>query len=248
MGRSSNKKLAIWYFMIIIFNWIHNQLNFIINTNYTLHLKLRLREQRKDDVMKIKDLGTESSSTGGKSTWSRPPVGRFKMNTDGVCPYPMIQADGVERGLAGYAGILRNDRGIWVRGFQGSFNGETKNIVTIELHGIHKGLKLLDKLKLKGSILESDNQAAVDWVNRQNNYRGNSPIINGCWDIIIESRQLKLKNDVAIVHIIGDNANQCADKLADIAAKKQGPYLEIRDLPPEISHLVVKDMKSLIKH
>ena len=52
--------------------------------------------------MKIKDLGTETSSTGGKSTWSRPFVGRFKMNTDGGCSKIIIEDDGVKRGLAGY--------------------------------------------------------------------------------------------------------------------------------------------------
>jgi len=69
-------------------------------------LKLRLGEQIKDDDMKIKDHGTESSSTGGKSTCSRPPVGRFKLNTDGGCSKPIIEDDGVKRGLVGYIGIL----------------------------------------------------------------------------------------------------------------------------------------------
>ncbi|XP_022031345.1 uncharacterized protein LOC110932309 [Helianthus annuus] len=181
-----------------------------------------------------------------RSIWSPPPRGRFKMNTDGACrPTPvgiMLSRDCVvQRGPSGYGGILRDHNGKWIRGFIG-FIG-VADCLTSELHGILKGLEILDEFDLKGAILETDSQAAYEWVTRQGVIRGKSEIIHACWSTIMECRQLIRKNYIDVSLVPGEKANRCADKLADMAIEARYKYLEIKYPPPDLKYLVEKDAK-----
>ncbi|XP_024964456.1 uncharacterized protein LOC112504743 [Cynara cardunculus var. scolymus] len=191
--------------------------------------------EENDDAMKMKAHGTESSyhnlvvhqskqyeSTEPTSVWSLPPAGRFKMNTDAVCNGTK-QSDGVERGPSGYAGILRNDCGEWVRGFQG-FIAST-DIFTAEMYGIYNGLKLLNKPEHRGSILETDHYGASVLLNKPKKYVDKRPIVE-------KSRQLAREYDIAIKYV-PRSRNRCADRLANMAVDKCKKYLDLKKRPQD---------------
>ncbi|GJZ25134.1 polynucleotidyl transferase, ribonuclease H-like superfamily protein 1 [Tanacetum coccineum] len=73
---------------------------------------------------------------------------------------------------------------------------------------------------------------------------GKKKSIHDSWNIIKECRELADKNKITIVHIDGDNANKCADGLANLAIRKQVKYEELEVPPNEIIyHLVSEDAK-----
>ncbi|XP_024995234.1 uncharacterized protein LOC112528439 [Cynara cardunculus var. scolymus] len=189
--------------------------------------------EENDDAMKMKAHGTESSyhnipvhesiqyeSTGPTSVWSPPPAGRFKMNTDAVCNGTK-QSD--ERGPSWYAGILRNDCGEWVRGFQG-FIAST-DIFTAEMYGIYNGLKLLNKPEHRGSILETDHEGASVLLNKPEKYVDKRLIVE-------KSRQLAREYDITI-KFVPRSRNRCADRLANMAVDKCNMYLDLKKLPQD---------------
>ncbi|GKB73987.1 polynucleotidyl transferase, ribonuclease H-like superfamily protein 1 [Tanacetum coccineum] len=203
--------------------------------------------------MKAEPSYTLEGSSQGIITWRPPPEGRLKLNTDGTChpdednnnTYVDWDGDSVKRGPAGYGGILRDHNGEWVRGFIG-YIGVTDS-QTAELHGIHKGLVLLDKHGLTGAILETDCQGAFQWVTRRDDSRGKKKSTHDSWDIIKKCRELADKNNITITLFNRQHAkkrvNKCADKLADIAIEKRVNYKELMVLPNEICDLVSEDAK-----
>ncbi|KAK9064673.1 hypothetical protein SSX86_016055 [Deinandra increscens subsp. villosa] len=185
----------------------------------------------------IESIGSIVAS--GRSSWSPPPPGRFKLNTDGACRPKYVGNADVQRGPSGYGGILRDHRGKWVQGFIG-FIGES-DCLTSEFHGILKGLEVLDKLNLKMAILETDSQAAYEWVTRRGDGYGKSEIVRASWPMIMKCRQLADKNGIAINLVHGENANKCADKLANMGIARGEEYVEIKFLPDGLRFLVEKD-------
>lgn len=216
--------------------------------------KMLSENQEKENAMKMKGTKLESSyladfTSSSQSGYESRPVsypivralsspGPYKMNTDGSCRpnqgpggYVRITPDDpVMKGPSGYGGILRDDSGKWVRGFIGFI--ESSDCLTIEIHGIYKGLLLLDKLGLQGSILESDCEQATNWIIDES-YRPCSQVIKDCWDIITECKRLIHKNKI-IISWCSRDANKCADKMAAMAVEKRLQYVEIMDLPNEI--------------
>ncbi|KAI3669148.1 hypothetical protein L6452_40373 [Arctium lappa] len=208
--------------------------------------------KEKDDAMKIKahEMGSslsnfpinyesiqyEAMGKGPTCIWSPPPRGRFKMNTDGVCYGTKLYDGTVEQGKSGYAGILRNDRGEWVRGFQGFI--DLTDSFTAELNGIYYGIKLLDKPEYKGSILETDHRGAFESLNKSEGCKDKHPIIE-------ESKLLARKYNITIEYV-PRGANRCADKLANMAVDKLEEYLELKDCPqdPEFLSRYYQDLKS----
>ncbi|PWA56015.1 polynucleotidyl transferase, ribonuclease H-like superfamily protein 1 [Artemisia annua] len=177
------------------------------------------------------------------STWSPPPPGRFKMNTDGGCRRP--NKGPITKGPSGYGGILRDHRGKWVRGFRG-FIGVSDSLAA-EIHGIYNGLLLLDQLGFRRSILESDSAAAIRWI-EQNDcsiYYGKSAIIQACWSIIMECKRLISKNQI-VLNFCPRAANKCADKLANIAIEKKELFVRLKKLPEEMKDIVERE-HSMVK-
>ncbi|GKE74308.1 polynucleotidyl transferase, ribonuclease H-like superfamily protein 1 [Tanacetum coccineum] len=129
---------------------------------------------------------SEGKSQTSGVTWSPPPPGRFKMNTDGSHhhkeEYVGPEIDSAKLHPSGYGRILRDHNGKWIRGFKG-YIGVTEN-QTAELYGIHKGLDLLDKLGYKGAILETDCKGAHEYVTRRDDDRGKKKSIHDSWKII----------------------------------------------------------------
>lgn len=165
------------------------------------------------------------------------------MNTDGSSQSIGQTPGRPQQGPSGYGGILRDNDGSWIRGFIG-FIGESDGL-TSELYGILKGLEMLVKLNLKGSVLETDCKAALEWVTRED---GRLPKMGNVLDeniseIITKCRQLIDENNIDI-KLVSEDANRCADKLAKMAVAKRLSYKEY-DFPPDdqLRNLVAKDAK-----
>ncbi|GKB73986.1 polynucleotidyl transferase, ribonuclease H-like superfamily protein 1 [Tanacetum coccineum] len=158
---------------------------------------------------------SEGKSQTSGVTWSPPPPGRFKMNTDGS-HHHKEEYVGPEIDSA----KLHHECVLW---------NSLKAV-------------LLDKLGYKGAILETDCKGAHEYVTRRDDDRGKKTSIHDSWKIIKECRKLADKNNIVVLHI-GRDANKCADRLAKSAIKKQGKYEELIVLPDEIDHLVSEDAK-----
>lgn len=118
--------------------------------------------------------------------------------------------------------------------------------LTSQFHGIFKGLELLDKLNLKGAILETDCQPAYEWITRDGDWRrAKREIIHVWWPIIMKCRELVDKNAVLFNLILRDDGNKCAEKLADMAIDRKVEHLEIKDVPWKLRYLVEQDAKSV---
>ncbi|XP_071695403.1 uncharacterized protein [Rutidosis leptorrhynchoides] len=183
----------------------------------------------------------ENYDTNNPIGWALP-TGPYKMSTSGNCRFNQIFSGGiainppfdgtVQTGPSGFGGILRDERGRWVRGFIG-FIGDSDGL-TVEFHGIHCGLLLLDKLGLKGSVLESGYLAATKWITDKS-YHPTTKVMINCWDIVVNCRRLVDKNEI-IVRCCP--SNKCADKFANMAVEKREPFMEIMDVPNEIKEIV----------
>ncbi|GKB31778.1 polynucleotidyl transferase, ribonuclease H-like superfamily protein 1 [Tanacetum coccineum] len=157
-----------------------------------------------------------------KNKWDTP------NNHDDVSPpkYQSHYGEPQNGGPSGFGGwSLRDNRGEWVQGFRG-FIG-VSDCLTAEFHGIYYGLSLLAKLGYRGSVLESDSSAAIEWI-KNDFYRLKSPLIKECWDMISECKRLVHENEIDIKCISRDD-NKCADKLAFMAIEKQDKFVEIFD-------------------
>ena len=117
--------------------------------------------------------------------WERPKQGWKKLNTDGSCSEL--------HGLVGYGGVVRNDDGQWVVGFNKRI-GVTSSFA-IELWGIREGLKLCCNLNIHCLEIEMDAKSIVD-VLRNVDYVNNiiSPILDDCRQLITRFHQVRIKH------------------------------------------------------
>ena len=82
-----------------------------------------------------------------------PLVGYIKVNVDDSYG---------NHGNAGFGGLLRNDRGIWVHGFS-RFCGRSSNLLA-ELSAIWRGLQLAWDFGYRSIIIEYDSKSALDLI------------------------------------------------------------------------------------
>ena len=87
--------------------------------------------------------------------WSSPPLGWFKLNTDG--------ASLGNPGLAGSGRVIRNHIGDWVGGFSRAI-GITTSVQT-ELRALKDGLNLAIDLGISNLEIEMDSLVAIELVN-----------------------------------------------------------------------------------
>ncbi|KAK1423197.1 hypothetical protein QVD17_18493 [Tagetes erecta] len=175
-----------------------------------------------------------------RSVWSPPPLGQFKMNTHGGCrPVPCTgqPSDCVQKGHSGYGGVLRYHRGNRVQGFIGYIG--VFDCLTVELHGILKGLEVLDKLKLRGAILETKCQPAYKWITREH-WRSYKETKGGhgspTLDASLCTKTMLLSN--CSLEMMGLSKYTCADKPVNMAIDTEQDYVEIQDVPCVLKYVV----------
>lgn len=86
--------------------------------------------------------------------WMKPPLGSFKLNTDGSS----VQ----QRKVAGGGGVLRDGFGNWVVGFSIGF--DFRSSVLAELSALRAGLIIAKSLGIKKIVVELDAKVVVSLI------------------------------------------------------------------------------------
>ncbi|XVF12875.1 hypothetical protein REPUB_Repub08aG0157600 [Reevesia pubescens] len=155
--------------------------------------------------------------------WECSSTSMFTLNTDGAVK------NGTGRASTG--GLIRNDKGDWLRGFMINI-GRTDSL-RAELWGVREGLKLAKEMGLRNLTLQTDAAMAVTLLKTEVHLGGHplGTLLDDCKRLIDSFTDLQIK------HVFRE-ANKCADKLANIA---QGATLGVTvlDVPPvDISQLL----------
>lgn len=93
-------------------------------------------------------------------TWSRPPHGVLKINTD--------EAPIKSSAIASAGEVVRDDKGDWISGFSRSLGVAT--VLHSELWAILDGLNLAWDRGFRKIILESDSKEAIDIINNGSDF------------------------------------------------------------------------------
>ena len=101
----------------------------------------------------------------GKQIWTKQ-----KIQVRWLCPLPnwfKLNIDGSSLdnpGLAGGGGLIRNEKGEWVKGFARAI--ETTTSVAAELWALRDGIRLCIALKLPTMVIELDSKLVVDLLKK----------------------------------------------------------------------------------
>ena len=133
--------------------------------------------------------------------WERPLLGWKKLNTDG--------AFNGDAGLAGCGGIVRDERGLWVNGFNKRIG--LANSFEAELWGLREGLLLCCNLNISHLVIELDAKAIMDVLGNPS-YVNHVifPILDDCRMLVSRFQQIQIKHCYREV-------NRCADSLARLS-------------------------------
>ncbi|KAM3343232.1 hypothetical protein P3S68_025321 [Capsicum galapagoense] len=129
-------------------------------------------------------------------SWSFPPTGCIKINTDGSF---MLNS-----GLAGFGGVARDDQGRWLGSFCGRLGFVATSSLTAELWAIHSGLSLAKKYNMKKVIIETDSSNALMLLSVRSAVDSHPNRV-----VIEECRRLLSELGIAMMHTLRQG-NNCA--------------------------------------
>ena len=130
--------------------------------------------------------------------WLNPPSNWFKLNSDG-------SARG-NPGLAGGGGLIRNEKGEWVKGYARAIGITTS--VAAKLWALRDGICLCIALKLPAVEIELDAKVVIDLVRKDSNN------LNSLDALVADCKEgLKKIPFVRLRHCFRE-VNRCADNLA----------------------------------
>ena len=157
--------------------------------------------------------------------WHPPPLGFFKLNTDGTSLG--------NPGLASAGGLLRNSDGSWISGFIRNIG--IASSFAAELWGVRDGLLLAQKHNIQNIIIELDAKAVIDLLSLDNHIdicsHPLSALITDCRSLIHSFEEAGLLH----THREG---NFCADILAKEGSRTTSTYIELFSPPIIVSQLM----------
>lgn len=106
----------------------------------------------------------QKTTTTKKILWSFPDPGTSALNTDG-CPKG-------NPGPASIIGIIRDDRGVWICGYDGKIPDTTS--LEAELWSIFKRLSLVRDRRIPRLMVETDSQVAIELIQDKEKGQGYS--------------------------------------------------------------------------
>lgn len=113
----------------------------------------------------------EQSQEYRRICWHRPPLNWFKLNTDGSSLGNL--------GLASRGGLMRNDKGEWVKGFARVIRSTTS--VAAKLWALRDNIHLCISLKLPVVEIELDSKLVVDLMKKKlDNPNGIDVLVSNC--------------------------------------------------------------------
>ena len=154
-------------------------------------------------------------------SWQFPPPTWFKLNSDGsLLGNP---------GKAGGGGLIRNDKGEWLKGYARNVAFSTS--VAAEVWALRDGLRLCIALKLPTVIIELDAKLIVDLLQKSDDPRN-------CIDALVSDCKIELGNipRVQINHCYRE-ANKCANALARRGAMLSQDFVIFLDPSTDVSLL-----------
>lgn len=188
------------------FNLQHDPISTTQNTTQYCHLQSTIEKRNSPFLV----------------SWSFPPPGYVKINTDGsFMP---------KSGEAGYGVIARDDKGMWLGGFYGRLDTKSTSSLTPELWAIHEALRQVKHCNLKKVIIETDSNEALMLISRAKKVDANHPDHK----VIEDCRILLSEVETCLIHTLRQG-NNCADQLAKLG-RKQSQNSVILDHPPPFMH------------
>jgi ribonuclease HI len=160
--------------------------------------------------------------------WVVPPVGWYKLNTNG--------SSVGNPGLAGGGGVIRNHVGDWVGGFSRAIGITTS--VQAELRALKDGLNLAIDLGILNLEIEMDSLVAVELVNSITTPNAFlSTIVTDCRSLMERFERCSLK------HIFRE-ANGCADLLAKSGCDQSPDFIAFPNAPAYVLEALSFDVSS----
>lgn len=103
--------------------------------------------------------------------WFAPPVNWYKVNSD--------DSSLGNLGLAGGGGLIRNDKGEWIRGYARAIGSTTS--AAAELWALRDGIRLCMALNLQAVVFELDAKIVIDLLSKEEkSMNGNEIIVADC--------------------------------------------------------------------
>ena len=157
--------------------------------------------------------------------WLPPPSNWVKLNlNDSSMGNP---------GLAGEGGVIRNEKGEWIKGYARAIGIITR--VAAELWALRDGIRLCFALKLPAVIIELDSKLVVDLLNKElDNPNGIDVLVTDCREC------MKTIPCVRSQHCFRE-ANKCVDALARRGALLSQDFSNFLDRPPDVAFLLGLD-------
>ena len=160
--------------------------------------------------------------------WVSPPLGWFKLNTDG--------SSLGNPGLAGGGGIIRNHVGDWVGGFSRAIGVITS--IQAELRALKDGLKLAIDLGILNVEIKMDSLVAVELVKSITTPNAFlSTIVADCRFLIERFELCSLK------HIFRET-NDCANLLAKAGCDQTLDFISFSNAPAYVLEALAFDISN----
>jgi ribonuclease HI len=160
--------------------------------------------------------------------WVSPPLGWFKLNTDGSSLGNL--------GLAGGGGVIRNHVGDWVGGFSRAISITTS--VQAELRAFKDGLNLAIDLGILNLKIEMDSLVAIECVNSIT-----TPNVF-LSTIVTDCRPLMERFEICSLKHIFREGNGCADLLAKAGCDQIPNFISFPNAPAYVLEALAFDVSN----
>ena len=178
-----------------------------------------------------KPLLASSSQNGGTREifirWLAPPGPWIILNTDGASKNP--------HQLAGGGGLLRDSRGMFIRGFSASFG--SCSAYKAELMAVTIGLEMAKALGITKLEVQMDNKACIEAIQNANLHGGECVHLLSTCRSLIQSEHW----EVRMAHCYREG-NKVADRLANMGVVQRISMMYHEAPPPDISTLLREDI------
>lgn len=159
--------------------------------------------------------------------WLAPPSPWLILNTDGASKSPSQSAGG--------GGIIRDSRGMFIRGFSASFG--SCSAYKAEVMAAAIGLEMAKNISIPKLEFQMDNKACIEALQDENLHDGE------CFHLLKTCRTLLLDGEweTRLAHCYREG-NKVADRLANLGVFQDVAVVYYEAPPPEITALLREDI------
>lgn len=160
--------------------------------------------------------------------WRLPPLGVFKLNTDGS----------FQNGMAACGGLIQNSHGLFIRGFH--CNLGSASVVLVELWGLTLGLRMARSMVIASILVELDSQVIVHMIRTRRTHCAHLQ------PLLAEALGFMEVQDwhCSISHIFRE-VNFCVDKLAELGHLGSFQWTVLEIPPASLSLALAADLRGV---